>query len=371
MLNEIGEQVKWLFSGAGVVFGAFVFGSLRYYYVDRKRVDSHVEVFPGTEGDEKYNVKFYEYFRKAIGKAMQHIYITGDGFSCADAEGESLAREFNIATKAALRKGVHVVRIQTRSNTSKRWAEILKELLEEFPDSFHLYLLRENNVSQMSSTCVIDPETSKSVVEVMLSTVRMIGSKSTDIAKTAIFIHGKNSLAKDMRERILSLTSEEVSFRITEAEQVVPMLTAKTELYFSYGSNMSERQMSERIGKTEFVGIGYLSDYRLVFNRKGSYRPGGVASVIKTKGSQVFGTIWNVPAAKLVEMDEFEDPNAYVRKTENVIGSDGKEYSCQMYISIPQGDIAPDPTYLELVIASAEEVGLPPKYVEELKKFRS
>lgn len=370
-MEAIGEQIRWLFSGAGVVIGAFMYGLVKYYFVDRNRSENTVEIFVGPERDKNYNSKFYEYFRKVISSSKENIYITGEGFSCADAEGQSLARDFHTGMQAALARGVHVVRIQTRGNASQMWAEMLSELLQEFPDKFHLYLLRENKISQISSTCVIDPESSRNVVEVMLSTARTIGLKLTDIARTAIFIHGKKTLAKDLVERIMMLTSEDISFRITDPKQVLPMMTTKKEYYFSYGSNMSQRQMSDRVKNAEMTGVAYLENYKLVFNRKGSYRPGGVASVEASDGNRVYGTIWKMPMTQLIEMDEHEDPKAYVRETKTVIGLDGEEKDCYLYLSIPQGSIEPDPHYLELIISSANEAGLPTEYMEYLESFRS
>ena len=144
--------------------------------------------------------------------------------------------------------------------------------------------------------------------------------------------------------------------------------------YFAYGSNISKAQMSERIPGSHDVGIGYLPNFQLVFNRHGTYRSGGVASVIPEMNAQVFGYIYMLTSQQLAVMDEIEHPDAYERKTIRVFQMDRNhaiesEIECQTYFSFPTGSYAPSVSYIQLIISSAIERGLPKKYIEMLELY--
>jgi len=141
-------------------------------------------------------------------------------------------------------------------------------------------------------------------------------------------------------------------------------------LYFAYGSNMDAEQMKERISASEYVGVGYLPDHELVFNRKGSYRPGGVASIVAKEGSTAYGVVWRMPSKVLPQLDQIEDPAAYERTEKTVHMLDGEKFESYVYVSFPQGDIDADPEYLEVIISAAEKINLPTSYIDDLKRHR-
>jgi hypothetical protein len=144
-----------------------------------------------------------------------------------------------------------------------------------------------------------------------------------------------------------------------------------SELYFSFGSNMDRAQMKKRTPLAEYVGIGHIPNHDLVFNRKGSYRPGGVASVVPKKGVDAYGVIWAISHDELKEMDRIEDPTAYERVQKTVVKEDGTEVVCNVYVAFPQGDIPADQPYLELIISAAKSAGLPEDWVARIKQYRT
>lgn len=143
-----------------------------------------------------------------------------------------------------------------------------------------------------------------------------------------------------------------------------------SELYFSFGSNMDRDQMKKRTPNAEYVGIGYIPNHDLVFNRKGSYRPGGVSSVVPTQGINAYGVIWAISHDELDEMDRIEDPDAYRRIEKKVITENDEELVCQVYVSIPQGKIKADQPYLELIISAAKSANLPDYWITRLEQYR-
>lgn len=145
-------------------------------------------------------------------------------------------------------------------------------------------------------------------------------------------------------------------------------------LYFAYGSNMSVAQMTKRCPSAAMVGLGRLPGFELVFNRKGSYRPGAVAS-IEPKRDQtaiVHGVVWRISTEDLEELDRIEDPTAYYRRTLPIQLKDDGEVECEVYISFPNTtDLPPDPEYLTLIVTAAKEVGLPQPYIKGLEQIVS
>lgn len=317
----------------------------------------------------QHNYPFYDYFIDKIINAEKSIVITGDGFECTTEEGTNIAKKFNEAFRVALSKGVSIVRIETKSRGQFKWASMLAELVKEYGDHFHLYILREKKSSQMASVCVIDPQDlDLSIVEIMLSTQQLLGVKSGDVAGTALFIHGQPYLAQDLAKRVLTLSEPEYTNNPITPTEVTNLLVGE-EYYFSFASNMNHDQMTDRCPSAQKVGIGILQNHEIVFNRKGSYRPGGVASVQQKDGARVYGVIWKINPSEFSELDKSEDMTAYRRFNENINTMDGKVYKSHIYKAIPQGTFEPDREYLRLMIDSSKEQDLPSEYIEYLESF--
>jgi gamma-glutamylcyclotransferase (GGCT)/AIG2-like uncharacterized protein YtfP len=332
-------------SGSNPIADAFIRAGLG----DGSQETFHM--FPAPRS-RTYNHEFYSFFTRQIRAARSAIYITGEGFECADAEGRKVARGFHEAFRVALKNGVDVVRIQTKERASVEWSNMLTELSEAFPDSFNVATLAQRGTAQMSSVCVVDPDDAdRCVVEIMLQTEKLFGVRAADLAGTALFVCGRQDLAVDMRNRIVALCRGQQYHN-----------------YFAYGSNMDEEQMQRRCPSAERIGIASLRDHELVFNRRGSYRPGGVASAVAARGERVYGVLWRISSSDLEHLDETEDTDAYRRRMETVHGLDGSAWRAFVYEAIPEGEFEPDEGYLELLITSAVKAGLPKPYVDALRK---
>ena len=347
-------------------------GSVASEEIAEQKTEGTVVEFQASPNG-KYNFPFYEYFIKQITSAKEDIVITGDGFECANDEGTNIAKQFAEAFRSILANNpdVSIVRIETKSRGQLKWANMLGELVKDFGERFQLYVLREEKATQMASVCVIDPENPElATVEIMLSTQRLFGVKAADLAGTAIFIHKQPYLAQDLRRRVLNLRDSEYSVHPITPTEVINTLAGE-EYYFSFASNMKSEQMKSRCPSANQVGIGVLKDHELVFNRKGSYRPGGVASVQQHGSKRVYGIIWKLNPAEFADLDQTEDLTAYRRFEEEIQTLDGATYKCHIYKAIPQGSFDPDPDYLELVIEAASEQQLPDDYIEYLESFKN
>jgi gamma-glutamylcyclotransferase (GGCT)/AIG2-like uncharacterized protein YtfP len=136
---------------------------------------------------------------------------------------------------------------------------------------------------------------------------------------------------------------------------------------------MSEMQIKERCPSAQKISNGWIAGYELVFNRKGTYRPGGVASIEKNSNpdSRVYGVIWALSKSDFNKLDAIEDPTAYERVTLPISDDNNKIIESEVYIAYPEeGEITPDPDYLELLINSAIEAKLPEYYIKTISKFR-
>lgn len=161
---------------------------------------------------------------------------------------------------------------------------------------------------------------------------------------------------------------QDLSVRCHSAAEIYNILGSH--YYFAYGSNMSLQQMRSRAPSAERVGVAVMKDHELVFNRRGTYRVGGVASVVPARGQRVYGLVWKLSLLDLQRLDEVEDPQAYRRLKTHVYFLDGRALDeCYIYEAIPEGVFAPDKDYAKLLVDAANEAGLPTEYVEYLQHF--
>ncbi|MBE6093977.1 MAG: gamma-glutamylcyclotransferase [Schwartzia succinivorans] len=84
-------------------------------------------------------------------------------------------------------------------------------------------------------------------------------------------------------------------------------------IYIAYGSNMDFPQMEGRCPDAEFLGVGVLQNWRLMF--KGSLT-GSYATIEKEKGQTVPVLLWRISAADEKRLDRYEGfPSFYYKKT--------------------------------------------------------
>ena len=98
-------------------------------------------------------------------------------------------------------------------------------------------------------------------------------------------------------------------------------------LYFAYGSNMSETQVVDRIGRPEAVWTGALLSYRLRFNKLARDDASAFANVEHVPGDDntvALGKVYRLSARQLSDMDMYEGaPTHYSRRVLSVRVFDG------------------------------------------------
>ena len=87
-------------------------------------------------------------------------------------------------------------------------------------------------------------------------------------------------------------------------------------LYFAYGSNLNNYQMKNiRCFGSKYLKTFYLKNYKLIFCHPNKLNKFGYANVMKKKGSQVAGAIWEITKEHEKILDNYEQfPNIYQKE---------------------------------------------------------
>lgn len=106
---------------------------------------------------------------------------------------------------------------------------------------------------------------------------------------------------------------------------------------FSYGSNMTIKRLTERgLQPLATVGVGYLENWRIRFNKKSYKDPAvGFANIEPFWGDKVYGVIFGVREEDIIKLDKFEGYPKHYQRTILPIkwGYDGASYDCVTYIA--------------------------------------
>jgi gamma-glutamylcyclotransferase len=151
--------------------------------------------------------------------------------------------------------------------------------------------------------------------------------------------------------------------------------------YFSYGSNLNPEQMRGRCPDHKVVGMAALHEHRLAFPLTSHDWGGGVASVVPSHGTTVWGIVYDLSERDLAELDRYEgyrgpddQHNLYDRQTVFVEltrpedGSIPRRVRAWCYFARPSNPAAPSRRYLDAVLAGARHHRLPEEYVAALAK---
>ena len=145
-------------------------------------------------------------------------------------------------------------------------------------------------------------------------------------------------------------------------------MNAATVWCFAYGSNMNRATMQQRAGQILEMQSGHLENYSLVFNKM--VRGGSAeANVQQARGETVHGVLYRIPESALRTLDRSTGvPDHYRRIQVDVVGADGKPINAHVYIASKVGKgLRPAAHYLQTLLQSAGEHGLPADYIAVIK----
>lgn len=143
--------------------------------------------------------------------------------------------------------------------------------------------------------------------------------------------------------------------------------------YFAYGSNMNASQMQTRCSTPKAITTARLINYRVGFYGRSSMWDGGQESVVRERGHDVWGVVYEVSSSDFEQLDSWQDvrldgTGLYFHYPARVLGADGLTYTVMLYKKDILGErTKPSKPYLDLIVAGAEEKKLPAEYIEELR----
>ena len=363
------SALGWLFDGIGTAALATLCGvgarvAVQHWRPRRSR-RSRTTVY--TAGADSHMADYRARLDEVIIAARHNVYISGPGFD-SSAKGEKQARTYAAALRSSLQRDIRVVRVQTTPIVTDFWLAHLKELVREFPELFELWVFLDPPTLPLTGMCAVDvDDAAHSVTEFMIQMPRQLGTHRADIASTAVFIEGHPVLARAVRDRIIEFSTDPQRVRrVTSAEAVEGFF--RGEYYFAYDSYMDQGQATTRLPSAVLIGPAVLRDYELVFDRTGSFRPGGVANIRPAPRNRVYGVLWRISPADLCNIDGIQDSRSYSKQLLTVYSLTGKRFDgCHIYSAAPdRQDGDPDMEHLNSLIEAARDAGLPTEYVAEL-----
>jgi gamma-glutamylcyclotransferase (GGCT)/AIG2-like uncharacterized protein YtfP len=141
-------------------------------------------------------------------------------------------------------------------------------------------------------------------------------------------------------------------------------------LYFSYGTNMDPVGMRERAPGAKSLGPARLGGWRLTFTADAPDTGFGVPHIQPDENDEVWGVLWDVAEEDVNALDEYEGiaAGAYVRHTIAVSRGDDV-VEALTYLAQAHLYRSPSKEFVEQIVRGAESHGLPPMYVQRLRRL--
>jgi gamma-glutamylcyclotransferase (GGCT)/AIG2-like uncharacterized protein YtfP len=135
-------------------------------------------------------------------------------------------------------------------------------------------------------------------------------------------------------------------------------------LHFAYGSNMSREPMRRRCPDARVLGRAALRKHRFVIMAN------GYASVVPAPSSEVHGVLWRISPRDLAALDAYENiAGGLYRRVLTPVTFSSTTVTAMTYLGCEKREGHPRKGYLELVVESAREAGLPAEYIQGLARY--
>ncbi|XP_002737048.1 gamma-glutamylcyclotransferase-like [Saccoglossus kowalevskii] len=152
--------------------------------------------------------------------------------------------------------------------------------------------------------------------------------------------------------------------------------------YFAYGSNLLKERIHINNPSAEFIGVALLKNYKLAFGNckrvlqhhksNSHWGDGGVATILKSEGDNVWGSVWKINMDHMAALDSQEGVSErYYDPLEVVVHTlDNDELVCRTYQQTECELCDPTPQYLSVVQDGAKQSGLPNTYLSFLMSIK-
>jgi hypothetical protein len=209
-------------------------------------------VWLDIEEDVESQRLFYDTLTASIRNAKQAIYRTGHGFRY-DAKGEFYEQLLH-AEKAALRKNIQIIRIQTGARVAEGWAKGYATLLEDFHPQFRFVVDFENPL--FFDIGLIDPQSTDPLAYLVFEST--VGT--TTRPAFALFMQPPRPLASELGHRFKDRA--DLLTRLTGVEPADVRGMAHSYLYFAWGVHLAVEKMVSDVPDAIKKGRAVLRGWR-------------------------------------------------------------------------------------------------------------
>ena len=131
--------------------------------------------------------------------------------------------------------------------------------------------------------------------------------------------------------------------------------------YFAYGTNLSMARLTSRCPSAIKYATGILKNHKLIFNSR------GVASIIASDESEVYGLIYDIPDSQITSLDNYEG----VPKQRFLIETDNEEVDCLIYVATDNKPGKPRDEHFDIIMHAMDELSFPKLYKESIALYGS
>jgi hypothetical protein len=146
-------------------------------------------------------------------------------------------------------------------------------------------------------------------------------------------------------------------------------------LHFAYGSNLNVEQVQARCHQASVVTVARLADYKLAFYGHSKQWDGGEATLMPRPGEDLWGVVYQLSFGDAETLDSWQDvrldgTGPYFLYPTVVADERGNPYPVLLYKKNDVSDLQmPSREHLDQIITGAQRQGLPPDYLEKLRRL--
>jgi hypothetical protein len=129
---------------------------------------------------------------------------------------------------------------------------------------------------------------------------------------------------------------------------------------------MDPEGMRTRAPDAVALGAARLPGWRLTFTSDQPDDGYGVPHIEPDPDDEVWGVLWETTDDDMRSLDEYEG-SAYTLDV-LAVSHDGRDVNAVVYLATPTGYRKPSASFMEILVRGAEAHGVPPAYVERLKR---
>ncbi len=143
--------------------------------------------------------------------------------------------------------------------------------------------------------------------------------------------------------------------------------------FFAYGVHMLTPKMVSMIAFARAIGVGELSGYKLVFNKKSHKDESGLANLMPTQNARdkVYGVIYEFSDSNRSTLDLMEGTEYGYHATPVTVLCDAEKMSVTTYLcgdpQYWQEGLKPFDWYQAMMVKGARQNNLPEAYIKHLE----